>query len=41
LQQQKVDNIVVDSASIEVNRRSRRAKSNRLDAGKLVEMLAR
>lgn len=41
LQQQKVDNIVVDSASIEVNRRSRRAKSDRLDAGKLVEMLAR
>jgi hypothetical protein len=38
---QGVDNIVVDSASIEVNRRKRRAKSDRLDAIKLVEMLLR
>jgi len=38
---QGVDNVVVDSSSIEVNRRSRRAKSDRLDAGKLVAMLLR
>lgn len=38
---QGVDNRVVDSSSIEVNRRSRRAKSDRLDAGKLVAMLLR
>ena len=37
----KVENLVVDSASIEVNRRKRRAKSDRLDAVKLVEMLIR
>lgn len=36
-----IDNVVVDSSSIEVNRRSRRAKSDRLDAGKLVAMLLR
>jgi transposase len=36
-----VENLVVDSASIEVNRRKRRAKSDRLDAIKLVEMLVR
>jgi transposase len=36
-----VENIVVDSASIEVNRRKRRAKSDRLDAVKLVAMLMR
>jgi transposase len=36
-----VENIVVDSASIEVNRRKRRAKSDRLDAIKLVAMLIR
>jgi transposase len=38
---QGVKNIVVDSASIEVNRRKRRAKSDRLDATKLVSMLIR
>ncbi len=38
---QGLDNIVVDSASIEVNRRQRRAKSDRLDAAKLVRMLLR
>jgi transposase len=38
---QGIDNRVVDSSSIEVNRRSRRAKSDRLDAGKLVSMLLR
>lgn len=36
-----IENIVVDSASIEVNRRQRRAKTDRLDAGKLVSMLIR
>jgi transposase len=36
-----VKNIVVDSASIEVNRRKRRAKSDRLDAIKLLSMLIR
>jgi transposase len=38
---QGLDNRVVDSASIEVNRRQRRAKSDALDATKLVEMLIR
>ena len=37
----KIGNLVVDSASIEVNRRRRRAKSDRLDATKLVGMLIR
>jgi transposase len=41
LVEQGVDNIVVDSASIEVNRRARRAKSDRLDGDKLLEMLLR
>jgi transposase len=36
-----VQNQVVDSSSIEVNRRQRRAKSDRLDATKLVQMLIR
>src|SRR5262249_24202599 len=35
------DHRVVDSASIEVNRRQRRAKSDALDATKLVERLIR
>ena len=38
---EEIQNIVVDSASIEVNRRKRRAKSDRLDALKLVSMLIR
>src|SRR5215468_4539070 len=41
LTSRKVENLVVDSSSIEVNRRRRRAKSDRLDAVKLVEMLIR
>jgi transposase len=41
LTQEGVQNTVVDSASIEVNRRQRRAKSDRLDAIKLVSMLMR
>jgi hypothetical protein len=36
-----LDNIVVDSASIEVNRRARRAKTDRLDGDKLLAMLLR
>lgn len=36
-----LQNRVVDSASIEVNRRARRAKTDRLDALKLVRMLVR
>ena len=41
LLEQGVDNIVVDSASIEVNRRARRAKTDRLDGFKLLAMLLR
>ena len=36
-----IDNIVVDSASIEVNRRARRTKTDRLDGDKLLAMLIR
>ncbi|MEX2282393.1 MAG: hypothetical protein WEE89_07910 [Gemmatimonadota bacterium] len=36
-----VDNVVVDSSSIEVSRRKRRAKSDRLDAGSLLRLLQR
>jgi transposase len=38
---QGIDNIVVDSASIEVNRRARRTKTDRLDGDKLLAMLVR
>lgn len=38
---QGIDNVIVDSSSIEVNRRRRRAKSDCLDAAKLVTMLLR
>ena len=38
---QGIENQVVDSASIEVNRRKRRAKSDRLDAGALGRQLVR
>jgi transposase len=41
LMSQGIHNHVVDSASIEVNRRQRRIKTDRLDAGKLVTMLVR
>jgi transposase len=41
LQTQGVSNLVVDSASIEVNRRKRRAKTDRMDVGKLLTMLMR
>jgi transposase len=36
-----IENLVVDSASIEINRRAKRAKTDRLDVGKLVSMLIR
>lgn len=38
---QGVNNVVVDSSSIEVNRRARRTKTDRLDVGKLLTMLLR
>ena len=38
---QGIDNRVVDSSSIEVNRRARRAKTDRLDGDKLLAMLLR
>jgi transposase len=37
----RIDNVVVDSASLEVNRRLRRAKTDRVDAAKLLSMLIR
>lgn len=37
----KVENLVVDSSSIEVNRRARRAKTDGLDVAKLLSMLVR
>jgi transposase len=36
-----IENRVVDSSSIEVNRRAKHAKTDRIDAGKLVMMLVR
>lgn len=36
-----IENIVVDAASIEVNRRQRRAKTDRMDVEKLVRQLVR
>lgn len=41
LEKNGVDNLVVDPASIEVNRRKRRAKTDRLDVEKLLVMLLR
>jgi len=41
LKKEGIENIVVESASIEVNRRARRAKTDPLDARKLVTMLIR
>src|SRR5580765_4378159 len=38
---QGVENHLVDSSSIEVNRRARRSKTDRLDACKLVQILVR
>ena len=36
-----INNVIVDSASLEVNRRFRRVKTDRVDLGKLVTMLIR
>jgi transposase len=41
LVEQGIENLIVDSSSIEVDRRARRAKSDRLDVQKLVSMLIR
>ena len=41
LHAQGVDNQVIDSASIEVNRRAKQAKTDCLDLGKLLTMLMR
>lgn len=41
LLEKQVQNLIVDSSSIEVNRRAKRAKTDRLDATKLVTMLIR
>lgn len=41
LTQAGIDNLVVDSSSIDVKRRQRRAKTDRLDAAKLLTMLVR
>src|ERR1043166_6527714 len=41
LHEQGIDNVVVDSSSIEVNRRKRRAKNDALDAANLYVMLVR
>lgn len=41
LTNEHIHNLVVDAASIEVNRRARRAKSDALDVGKLLVMLMR
>jgi transposase len=41
LEAQGIENYVIDSASIEVNRRKKRAKTDRLDVNGLVDLLAR
>ena len=41
LEARTIANVVVDSSSIEVNRRARRAKTDRLDAGRLLTLLLR
>ena len=41
LQSREIDYVVVNSASLEVDRRLRRAKTDRIDAGKLLRMLIR
>jgi transposase len=41
LESHGINNVVVDSASIEVKRRRRKRKTDRLDAGKLLSMLIR
>ena len=41
LESRGIENLVVDSSSIEVNRRRRRAKTDKLDVAKLLEQLLR
>lgn len=41
MREQGIDSVVVDSSSIEVNRRAKRAKTDRLDADKLLALLLR
>ena len=41
LEQMGIENMVVDASSIEVNRRQRRAKTDRMDVEKLVRQLVR
>jgi len=41
LEDKGISNVIVDPASIEVDRRSRRAKTDRIDAQKLAQLLAR
>lgn len=41
LESEGIENFVIDSASIEVNRRKRRAKTDRLDVVGLIDLLAR
>jgi transposase len=41
LEAQKIENVIFDPASIEVNRRARQAKTDRLDVQKLVQLLVR
>jgi transposase len=41
LEETGVENLIVDSASIEVNRRAKRVKTDRIDVGKLLNMLIR
>ena len=41
LESQGIENVIIDPASIEVDRRSRRAKTDRLDVQKLAHLLAR
>ena len=41
LREQGIDNVVVDSSSIEVNRRARRAKTDGIDGDKLLGLLVR
>ena len=41
LLEQEVENLVVDSSSIQVDRRARRAKTDGIDVGKLLNMLIR
>lgn len=41
LRSEGIENVVVDSSSIEVNRRAKRVKTDRIDAAKLLTMLLR